>query len=119
MEGDPVKLRQYFVVSRLRGWGKQGVNRNRGKKFICSPKLPDRLSGPSNRLFNIYWGTFSREGIRSGPETDNSSLCCADIKNEQSHTAPLPVLIFMVYKDNVTFIVITETQIFGDSVWIF
>jgi hypothetical protein len=82
MEWETVKLRQYFVVSKLRGWGKPGSSRGRGMEFICSPKLPDRLSGPSNSLFTVYWRTFPRAVIRSGPESDNSSLCCADIKNE-------------------------------------
>jgi len=69
MEWETVKLRQKFVVSRLLGWGKLGANRGRGKKFICSPKLPDRLSGPSNRLSNVYWWTSSRAVMRSGPES--------------------------------------------------
>ena len=75
MEWQPVKLCQYFVVSGLRGWGKRGANPGRGKKFICFLKRPYRLSGPSKRLFNVYWGTFFRVVIHSGPESDNLSLC--------------------------------------------
>jgi len=33
----------------------------RGKRYISSPKSPDRLWSPSNLLLSGYWGHFPRQ----------------------------------------------------------
>jgi len=39
-----------------------------GDNFSSSPKPPDRLRGPSSRLFNVYYGSFPGGGRCEGTE---------------------------------------------------
>jgi hypothetical protein len=61
-------------------WKVWGSNRSRIKKFLSSPRSPDRLYGPPNHLFNGHQCSFP--GVKPpGYDDYHSSSSSAEIKN--------------------------------------
>jgi len=57
-----------------------------GKRFLSSPKYPDRLWGPPSLLFNRYRGSVPAEK-RSGRDIDHSPPYSTEVKNEWSYSS--------------------------------
>jgi hypothetical protein len=76
-------------------------------RTFTSPHRPDRLWGPSNLLFNGYWGLFPRRVELSEREADHSTPPSAEVKKIWIYTST-PSHVFMAqclvtHRDNFCF----------------
>jgi hypothetical protein len=63
------------------GLGGRGSIPRRGKKYLSTPKRPDRLQDPFSLLSNGYRGLFALEVKRQGLEADHSLSSSAEVNN--------------------------------------
>jgi hypothetical protein len=62
---------------------------DRGKRFFCSPKRPDRLWGPPSFLFSGYWDLFL--GVKRSGRDNHSPPSSANVRYEWSCTSTPPM----------------------------
>jgi len=69
------------------------------KRFINSPKVPDRLWGPPSPVLNCYH--ISSPGLkRPAREANHSIPCSAEVTNEWSYPSTFPLWFHSAVKDN-------------------
>jgi len=77
-------------------WALRGSNPSRGKRFISSPHLVDRLRSLPSFLCDGY--RYLSPGVkRSGLDADRSPLYSTDIKNDWCSTSTPPACLYSVY----------------------
>ena len=87
------------IVTRLPVMLSGGSNTCRCKRFLSSPKSPDRLSDPQSLTCNEYRGYFL--GLkRPGREVDHTPPSSVEVKNELSCIPAHPVSLHGVEKEN-------------------
>jgi hypothetical protein len=74
----------------------------RGKRFLSSPKHPDRLWGPPSLLFNGYWAFYPKVK-RKGLEANLSPQSSAKVKDNWNCTSAPCMCLCGVSRKNVTF----------------
>ena len=80
----------------------RGSNPSRDKRFISSPKRPNRLCDPPSLLFIGYRGSFP--GIKQpGSQFNHSPPFSVEVKSEWSYTATPPIRLRAVDSYNSAF----------------
>ena len=74
----------------------------RGKRFLSSPKHPDRPWGPPSLLFSVYWG-FYPEVKQQGREANLSPQSSAEAKDKWNCNSAPFVCLCGVSRKNIAF----------------
>jgi hypothetical protein len=89
----PSRHSQYMDWSSA--WMVQGSNPGGEKRFLSSPKRPDRLWGPPSLIFSRYRGSFP--GVKQPGSLFNHSLpFSVEVKSEWSYTTTPPIRLHAV-----------------------
>ena len=79
----------------------RGSNPSRGKGFFCTPKRPDRLSGPPSFLFNGYQVFLGVK--RPGRDAKHLPPYSVGVKNGWIYTSVPSIYLQALERENYTF----------------